>query len=68
MNIDKLADTLTKEIEAHNFAKSVYLAYEAEWAATHPEESRTLDTEDTTEVAADAATQAPDTAEEGAGV
>lgn len=42
------------------------LAYEEEWNATHPEESRTLDTEDTTEVAADAAT--PETAEEGAGV
>ena len=46
----------------HECTESARLAYEAEWAATHP------DTEDTTEVAADAATQAPETAEEGAGV
>lgn len=52
----------------HECTEADRLAYEAEWAATHPEESRTLDTEDTTEVAADAATQAPETAEEGAGV
>ena len=39
------------------------LAYEAEWAATHPESDTTAD--QPTEVAADAA---PDTAEEGAGV
>jgi hypothetical protein len=38
------------------------LAYEAEWAATHPEESRTLDTEE-----GDAA-PTDQTAEEGAGV
>lgn len=40
------------------------LAYEAEWAAQHPEDT----TDQPTEVAADAATQAPETAEEGAGV
>lgn len=41
----------------HECTEADRLAYEAEWAAQHPEESRTLDTD-----------QATDTAEEGAGV
>lgn len=55
----------------HECTEADRLAYEEEWAATHPEESRTLDTEvgdsadTTTEVAANAATQV---AEEGLGV
>ena len=48
----------------HECTEADRLAYEAEWAATHPEEGDAADT--TAEVAADAATQA--TAEEGLGV
>jgi hypothetical protein len=46
------------------------LAYEAEWAATHPEESRTLDTEDTTAVVEPNGDMPAEAlrAEEGAGV
>ena len=46
----------------HECTEADRLAYEEEWNATHPTEDTTADQ------AADAATQAPDTAEEGAGV
>jgi hypothetical protein len=49
----------------HECTEADRLAYEAEWAAQHPEESRTLDSDQATEVATADTDQA---AEEGLGV